>query len=169
MSKDMTVQCDNGLINIRVGAIILKDGKFLMVGNHIRPEYLYSVGGRIKFGETAEEAVIRDDMTFGERLKKARIASGINQADAAKKLEMSRPTLSAIEADKRQVLASEILQFAELYYVSVLSLMSDEESEQSVKKNQMTRLMKYQSAFQKMNEDKQKQVLKYMEQLQDES
>ena len=48
MSKDMTVQCDNGLINIRVGAIILKDGKFLMVGNHIRPEYLYSVGGRIK-------------------------------------------------------------------------------------------------------------------------
>ena len=53
-------------------------------------------------------------MTFGERLKKARIDSGINQADAAKKSEMSRPTLSAIEADKRQVLASEILQFAEL-------------------------------------------------------
>ena len=104
-----------------------------------------------------------------ERLKKARIDSGINQADAAKKLEMSRPTLSAIEADKRQVLASEILQFAELYNVSVLSLMSDEESEQSVKKNQMTRLLQYQSAFQKMNEDKQKQVLKYMEQLQDES
>lgn len=110
-----------------------------------------------------------DDMTFGERLKKARIASGINQADAAKKLEMSKPTLSAIEADKRQVLASEILQFAELYNVSVLSLMSDEESEKSVKKNQMTRLLQYQSAFQKMSESKQKQVLKYMEQLQDES
>ena len=61
-------------------------------------------------------------MTFGERLKKARIASGINQADAAKKLEMSRPTLSAIEAGKRQVLASEILKFAELYNVPVLSL-----------------------------------------------
>ena len=60
MSIDMTVPCDNGLINIRVGAIILKDGKFLMVGNNIRPEYLYSVGGRIKFGETAEEAVIRE-------------------------------------------------------------------------------------------------------------
>ena len=60
MSIDMTVPCDNGLINIRVGAIILKDEKFLMVGNNIRPEYLYSVGGRIKFGETAEEAVIRE-------------------------------------------------------------------------------------------------------------
>ena len=52
MAKDMTVPCDDGLINIRVGAIILKDGKYLMVGNE-RSDYLYSVGGRIKFGETA--------------------------------------------------------------------------------------------------------------------
>ncbi len=59
MSRDMTVQCENGLINIRVGAIILKDGKFLMVGNQ-RSAYLYSVGGRIKFGETAEQAIIRE-------------------------------------------------------------------------------------------------------------
>ena len=59
MAKDMTVPCDDGLINIRVGAIIIKDGKFLMVGNE-RSDYLYSVGGRIKFGETAEEAVVRE-------------------------------------------------------------------------------------------------------------
>ena len=59
MKKDMTVACDNGLINIRVGAVILKDGKYLMVGN-TRADYLYSVGGRIQFGETAEEAVIRE-------------------------------------------------------------------------------------------------------------
>ena len=59
MNKDMTVQCDDGLINIRVGAIILKDGKLLMVGNQ-RSDYLYSVGGRIKFGETAEQAVVRE-------------------------------------------------------------------------------------------------------------
>ena len=43
MRNDMTVPCEDGIINIRVGAIIMKDGKFLMVGNHIRPEYLYSV------------------------------------------------------------------------------------------------------------------------------
>ena len=60
IKKDMCVPCDDGLINLRVGAIIMKDGKLLMVGNHARPEYLYSVGGRIKFGETAEEAVIRE-------------------------------------------------------------------------------------------------------------
>jgi len=60
MNLDMCVPCGDGVINLRVGAIILKDGKLLMAGNNIRPEYLYSVGGRIKFGETAEEAVVRE-------------------------------------------------------------------------------------------------------------
>ena len=60
MNQDMCVPCDNGLINLRVGAIIMQDGKLLMVGNKKRPEYLYTVGGRIQFGETAEEAVIRE-------------------------------------------------------------------------------------------------------------
>lgn len=59
MSSDMTVPCDNGFINIRVGAIIMKDGKILMVGNE-GVDYLYTVGGRVKFGETAEEAVVRE-------------------------------------------------------------------------------------------------------------
>lgn len=59
MSQDMCVPCGEGYINIRVGAIILKDGRFLMAGNK-KMDYYYSVGGRIKFGETAEEAVIRE-------------------------------------------------------------------------------------------------------------
>ncbi len=59
MNKDMTVPCEDGFINIRVGAIIMKNGKILMVGND-KVDYLYTVGGRIKFGETAEEAVIRE-------------------------------------------------------------------------------------------------------------
>lgn len=59
MSKDMCVSCDDGVLNIRVGAVIMKDGKILMAGNK-RTDYLYSVGGRIKFGETAEEAIIRE-------------------------------------------------------------------------------------------------------------
>ncbi len=58
MNKDMCVACDDGILNIRAGAIIMKDGKLLMVGNS--RNYLYSVGGRIKFGETAEEAVVRE-------------------------------------------------------------------------------------------------------------
>lgn len=59
MNRDMCVPCDDGILNIRVGAIIMKGGKVLMVGNE-RANYLYSVGGRIKFGETAEEAVVRE-------------------------------------------------------------------------------------------------------------
>ena len=59
MSSDMTVSCDNGLINICVSAIIMKDGKILMVDNE-RNDYLSSVGGRVKFGETTEEAIIRE-------------------------------------------------------------------------------------------------------------
>ncbi len=59
MSSDMTVEVAEGVINIRVGAIILKDGKLLMAGNS-REAYHYTVGGRIKFGETAAEAVVRE-------------------------------------------------------------------------------------------------------------
>lgn len=59
MASDCTVAIDNGYINIRVGAIIMKGNKFLMVGNQ-KDEYLYSVGGRIQFGESAEEAVVRE-------------------------------------------------------------------------------------------------------------
>ena len=59
MKQDLCAKFDNGVLNIRAGAIILKDGKLLMVGND-RIDYLYSVGGRIKFGESAEEAVVRE-------------------------------------------------------------------------------------------------------------
>ena len=59
MNIDMTVPCADGIINIRVGAIIMKNGKLLMVGGD-GPDYLVSVGGRVKFGETAEEAIIRE-------------------------------------------------------------------------------------------------------------
>ena len=57
--KDLMVPIEGGLLNIRVGAIIMKEGKFLMVGN-TGEEYLYSVGGRIKFSESSQEAVCRE-------------------------------------------------------------------------------------------------------------
>ncbi|MBR4360414.1 MAG: NUDIX domain-containing protein [Clostridia bacterium] len=56
---DICVPCGGGLVNLRVGAVIVKNGKILMVGNP-RADYCYSVGGRIKFGETAQEAVVRE-------------------------------------------------------------------------------------------------------------
>ena len=61
MGRDLCIDCDGGAVNIRVGAIIMKDGKFLMAGNP-NFDYLYSVGGRIQFGETAAQAVVREVM-----------------------------------------------------------------------------------------------------------
>jgi len=58
MGPDMCVPCGEGLVNIRVGALIEKNGKLLMVQSS--RGYLYSVGGRIKMGETAQEAVVRE-------------------------------------------------------------------------------------------------------------
>ena len=59
MGSDLTLPVDDGFVNLRVGAIIQRDGKFLMAGNDILP-YYYSVGGRIRFGETAEQAILRE-------------------------------------------------------------------------------------------------------------
>ena len=55
----MCAACDEGILNIRVGAIIMKDEKLLMIVND-REDYIYFVDGRVKFGETAEEAVTRE-------------------------------------------------------------------------------------------------------------
>lgn len=63
MNTDMCVPCGNGILNIRAGAIIMKNGKVLMAKDE-KDEYYFSIGGRLKFGETAEEAVIRE--TFEE-------------------------------------------------------------------------------------------------------
>jgi len=56
---DLCVPCGEGILNVRVGAILIKDGKALMVKSKFG-DYCYSVGGRIRFGETAEQAVVRE-------------------------------------------------------------------------------------------------------------
>lgn len=58
MQPDMCIPCGDGIVNIRVGAVIEKDGLLLMVES--ARGYYYSVGGRIRFGETAGEAIERE-------------------------------------------------------------------------------------------------------------
>ncbi len=71
---DMCVPCGDGLVNLRVGAIIQRNGELLMAGN-TRDAYLYSVGGRIKMGETAQEAVVREVLEeTGARMEVDRLA-----------------------------------------------------------------------------------------------
>ena len=59
IGPDMCVPCGEGLLNLRVGAIIVRDGKALVIKSQFG-DYCYSVGGRIRFGESAEEAVVRE-------------------------------------------------------------------------------------------------------------
>ena len=56
---DLTFKTGSGRFNYRVGAIIIHNGKYLLMRNPEAP-YLYSVGGRVHYGETTEEAVVRE-------------------------------------------------------------------------------------------------------------
>lgn len=53
------------------------------------------------------------------RLRAAREQAGLSQGQAAKLMEMQRPTISEIEAGRRRVAAEELTRFARIYGVSV--------------------------------------------------
>lgn len=86
-------------------------------------------------------------------------------------MEMSRPTLSAIEVDKRLVWAEEITKFAEMYRVSATEFLygfADELPEieiDAVEESQSSRLVAYSPLYGKLNEKNQKKILKIMEDL----
>ncbi len=56
---DISFQSENEKFNYRVCAVILNDGKILAMQDERSP-YFYLPGGRVKMGETAEDAVIRE-------------------------------------------------------------------------------------------------------------
>lgn len=57
--NDIFLDAGQGMFNYRAGAIIIRNNSVLMVRGESSP-YYYSVGGHVKFGETAAEAVIRE-------------------------------------------------------------------------------------------------------------
>lgn len=56
---DCTFNTPEGKFNLRVGAVIT-DGTRVLVGKDSRVDFYTVVGGRVKFGETAETAVLRE-------------------------------------------------------------------------------------------------------------
>jgi transcriptional regulator with XRE-family HTH domain len=66
---------------------------------------------------------------IAERLKEARIMSGLSQENAAKILNIQRPAISEIESGRRKVSAEEIIQFSKLYKVSTTWLLLKEEND----------------------------------------
>lgn len=59
------------------------------------------------------------------RLREARERAGMSQGQAARSLQMHRPTISECEAGRRKVAAEELLQFAQLYRVTTAWLIGD--------------------------------------------
>ena len=62
------------------------------------------------------------------RLRTARETAGLSQGQAAKRLEMHRPTISEIEAGRRRVSAEEVIRFAEVYNVDAKWIMEGSSS-----------------------------------------
>lgn len=56
---------------------------------------------------------------IARRLRPARDLAGLSQREAAKRLGMSRPSLSKAESGRRNVTAQELTRIAETYLVSV--------------------------------------------------
>lgn len=62
------------------------------------------------------------------RLKEARMLAGLSQAQAAEKMGMHRPTISEIEAGRRNINSDELQEFSKLYGVGVSWLLGQEDA-----------------------------------------
>jgi transcriptional regulator with XRE-family HTH domain len=63
---------------------------------------------------------------IANRLKIARGFAGLSQSQVAKMLDLHRPTISEIEADRRKVSADELSRFSQIYKVSIDWLIGEE-------------------------------------------
>jgi len=65
---------------------------------------------------------VAQKQVIASRLREARALAGLSQGQAAKKMGMHRPTVSEIEAGNRNVNATELARFAEIYDVDFVWL-----------------------------------------------
>lgn len=65
-----------------------------------------------------------DRLKIAERIRSARQLAGLSQGQVAKMLGLHRPSVSEIEAGKRNVSATELAQMAEIFDVSMNYLMA---------------------------------------------
>ncbi|MFL0800729.1 MAG: helix-turn-helix transcriptional regulator [Agarilytica sp.] len=69
---------------------------------------------------------------IASRLRSAREMSGLSQGQAAKRLGMHRPTISEIEAGRRNVKSDELTLFANLYGVEITWLTEGKVNEDKI-------------------------------------
>lgn len=64
-------------------------------------------------------------LTISDRLRTAREAAGLSQAQVGKLMGLHRPTITEIEAGRRRVSADELTQFADIYGVGTDWILSE--------------------------------------------
>jgi transcriptional regulator with XRE-family HTH domain len=62
--------------------------------------------------------------SIGDRIKQSRLALGLSQADAAKKLNISTPAFCKIETGQTDVNISRLLQISKTFKVPVVQLIN---------------------------------------------
>ena len=75
-----------------------------------------------------------DKQKLANRIKQARELAGLSQGQAAKQLGFHRPTISEIEAGRRNVKTDELIAFAELFGVETSWLIDGEIEEGKLNK-----------------------------------
>jgi len=74
---------------------------------------------------------------IASRLRSAREMAGLSQGQVAKMLGMHRPTISEIEAGRRNVTAEELKNLSSIYDVSISWLACDDSNESNIQKDKM--------------------------------
>lgn len=74
---------------------------------------------------------------IADHLRMAREYAGLSQTQVAKLLGLHRPTISEIEAGRRNVTAEELATFAQIYDVSVEWLLREEDTLQDKTLNRL--------------------------------
>ncbi|MCX2475998.1 helix-turn-helix transcriptional regulator [Pedobacter sp. MC2016-05] len=64
---------------------------------------------------------------LGDRIKQSRVALGLNQAEAAKMLNISTPAFCKIETGQTDLNISRLLQISKVFEVSIIKLLTGEE------------------------------------------
>jgi transcriptional regulator with XRE-family HTH domain len=76
-----------------------------------------------------------DKQALANRIRSARALSGLSQGQAAKLMNLHRPTISEIEAGRRNVKTDELTAFSNLYGVEVSWLVSGEVEKEKLDKS----------------------------------
>lgn len=70
-------------------------------------------------------------LQIAQRLQAARKQAGLTQGQVAKLLQMSRPTISEVEAGRRRVTAEELTELSKIYDVSITWLTGGDSDSQN--------------------------------------